>query len=97
MSLSYHPLCLVDVSIRAIAVHRLLGHLVLPVSLRHGSKLVGCPKATEPLPSLRILYQLINVTLKVLFLGQIDLIDLGGLHLPLQHLRAKENYICISK
>jgi hypothetical protein len=35
--------------------------------------------------------------MKVLLLGQIDLIDLGGLHLPLQHQRAKKNYIRMSK
>jgi hypothetical protein len=34
---------------------------------------------------------------KVLVLVQINLMDLGGLHLPLQHLRAKKNYICMSK
>jgi hypothetical protein len=33
----------------------------------------------------------------VLLLGQIDPMDLGGLHLLLQHLHAKENYICMSK
>jgi hypothetical protein len=35
--------------------------------------------------------------LKVLLLGQIDPIDLDGLHLPLQHLCGKMNYICMSK
>jgi hypothetical protein len=33
----------------------------------------------------------------VLLLGQIDPVDLGGLHLSLQHLRATKNYIYISK
>jgi hypothetical protein len=33
MSLSYHPLHLVDVSIRVVAVHRGLALLVLPVLL----------------------------------------------------------------
>jgi hypothetical protein len=31
MSLSYHPLRLADMSVRAVAVHLLLAHLVLPV------------------------------------------------------------------
>jgi hypothetical protein len=35
--------------------------------------------------------------LKVLLLGQIDLVGLGGLHLSLKYLRAKKNYICMSK
>jgi hypothetical protein len=33
MSLSYHPLRLADVSVYAIAVYRLLAHLILPVPL----------------------------------------------------------------
>jgi hypothetical protein len=37
------------------------------------------------------------VPLKVILLGQIDPVNLGGLHLPLQHMREKENYICMSK
>jgi hypothetical protein len=97
MSLSYHPLCLADVSVRAIAMHRFLDHLVMPVLLRHNSKLVERPIAVEPVPSLWILHQPIDVPLKVLLLGQIDPVDMCGLHLPLQHLCAKDNYICMSK
>jgi hypothetical protein len=33
VTLSYHPLGLVDMSIRTIAVHRVLAQLVLPVPL----------------------------------------------------------------
>jgi hypothetical protein len=33
MSLSYHPLCLADMSVHAIVVHRLLAYSVLPVEL----------------------------------------------------------------
>jgi hypothetical protein len=33
----------------------------------------------------------------VLLLDHIDPVDLGGLHLPLQHMHAKENYNCMSK
>jgi hypothetical protein len=87
MSLSYHPLCLADVSVRAAAVHRVLAHLFLPVLLGHGSKLVGHLIAAKSVLGLRILHQPIDVPLKVLLLGQIDPIDLGGLlHLLLQHL-----------
>jgi hypothetical protein len=86
MSLSYHPLCLADVSVCAVAVHRVLAHLVLSVLLRHGSKLVGRPIAAKSVPGLRILHQPIDVPLKVLLLGQIDPVDLGGLNLLLQHL-----------
>jgi hypothetical protein len=86
MSFSHHPLCLADVSIRSIAVHRLLAQLVLSVLLQHGSKLVRCPLATEPVPGLQILNQPMDHLLKVLVLGQIDLFHLCGLHLLLQHL-----------
>jgi hypothetical protein len=41
MSLSYHPLHLVNVSVHAIVVHRGLTRLILPVLLQHNSKLVG--------------------------------------------------------
>jgi hypothetical protein len=66
MSLSYHPLCLVDVSVHAIEVHNLLAHLVLPVLLQHASKLVGCPPVVETIPCLQILHQPIGVPRKVL-------------------------------
>jgi hypothetical protein len=68
MSLSYYPLRLADVFIRVVVVHRLLAHPFLPVSLRHGSKLVTCPPAVEPVPGLRILNQPIDRPLKVLVL-----------------------------
>jgi hypothetical protein len=55
MSLSYHPLCLVDVSICAIVVYRLLAQLILPISLRHDSKLVRRPPSVELVPDLLIL------------------------------------------
>jgi hypothetical protein len=78
MSFSHHPLCLADVSIRSIAVHRLLAQLVLLVPLQHGSKLVRCPLATEPVPGLQILNQPMDHLLKVLVLGQIDLFHICG-------------------
>jgi hypothetical protein len=95
MSLSYHHLCLADgVRQRRSGAPR-LALPVLPVPLRHGSELVKRLVAIEPIPDLLILNQPID-PLKVLLLGQIDLVDLGGLHLPLQHLRVKKNYICMS-
>jgi hypothetical protein len=94
MSLSYHPLYLANVSIRVVAVHR---GLAQPVKLRHGFELIGRIVATEPVLGLLILDQPIVSPLKVLLLGQIDPVNLGGLHLPLQHLCAKKNYICMSK
>jgi hypothetical protein len=81
MSLSYHHLHLADSSIRIVAVYR---GLALHIPLRHGSKFVRRPVAIEPV-------------LGLLVLGQIDPVDLGGLHLPLQHLCAKKNYVCMSK
>jgi hypothetical protein len=96
MSLFYYPLCLADVFVHAVEVHRELALPVLPVPLRHNSELVGHPVAAEPVLGLWILNQPID-PLKVLLFGQIDLVDLGGLHLLLQHLRAKKNYICMSK
>jgi hypothetical protein len=97
MSLSYHPLILVDVSVHAVAVHR--GHAlsVQPISLRHGSELVRRPVAIEPVTGLLILNQPIAPPpLMGLLLGQIDLVYMCWLHLLLQHLHAKKNYICIS-
>jgi hypothetical protein len=93
MSLSYHPLHLADVSVRVIAVHRGLALLVCPVLLRHGSKLDGHPVAVELVPGLQRLNQQIDLPLKVLLLCQIDPVDLARL----QHLRAKKNYIWMSK
>jgi hypothetical protein len=87
MSLSYHPLCLADESVRTVAVHQLLAQQVLTVSLQHGSKVFGHPPTAEPVPGLWILNQQIDCPLKVLVLGQIDLFHLHGLHLLLQHLR----------
>jgi hypothetical protein len=60
MSLYYHSLCLVDVSIRAIVVHRGLALPVLLVPLRHGSKLIGRQVAAEPVLGLWILNQPID-------------------------------------
>jgi mRNA-degrading endonuclease toxin of MazEF toxin-antitoxin module len=97
MSLSYHPLHLADVSVRVIAVHRGLALLVCPVLLRHGSELDGHPVAVELVPGLQRLNQQIDLPLKVLLLCQIDPVDLARLQLPLQHLRAKKNYIWMSK
>jgi hypothetical protein len=61
----------------------------------HIYELVRRPVATEPVPGLWILNQTVN-PLKVLLFGQIVPMDLDGLHLPLQHLRAKKNYISMS-
>jgi hypothetical protein len=97
MSLSYHPLHIANMFVYAIAVHQLLTPPVLPVPLQHGSKLVRRPPTAEPVPDLWIFHQPNDVPLKVLLLGQIDPVDLGELHLLLQHLHAKENYICIPK
>jgi hypothetical protein len=66
MSLSYHPLHLVDVSVCTIAVHRGFALLVRYVLLQHGSKLVGCPVAAEPVPSLRRLNQPIDPLLALI-------------------------------
>jgi hypothetical protein len=58
MSLSYHLLRLVDVSIHVVAVHRVLACSVLP--LRHNSKLAGRSVAAELFPDLRVLNQPID-------------------------------------
>jgi hypothetical protein len=60
MSLSYHPPCLADVSISAVAVHRGLALPVLTVPVQHDSKLIGCPVVAEPAPGILILNQPIN-------------------------------------
>jgi hypothetical protein len=84
-------------SVRAVAVHQGLALLVKSVLLQHGSELVGRPVAIESVPGILILNQPI-APLKVLLLVQIDPVDLGGLHLPLQHLCAKRiTFACQSK
>jgi hypothetical protein len=83
---SYHPLCLADMTIRAIVVHRCLAQ---PVPLRDGSKLRGRPPPTRPVPGLQILDQPIDRPLKVLLLGQVDAMRQCGLHLLLQDLRVE--------
>jgi hypothetical protein len=60
MSLSYHPLHLMDVSVHAVAVHRGLALPVHPVPLRHGSELIRRPVAAEPVLGLLILNQPID-------------------------------------
>jgi hypothetical protein len=60
MSLSYHHLHLMDMSVRAVAVHRGLALPVQPVQLRHGSELVGRLVAVESVPCLLILNQPID-------------------------------------
>jgi hypothetical protein len=76
-----------DVSVRAVAVHRLLAQPILPVLLQHGSKVLRCPPAAVPIPGLWILNQPFDRSLKVLVVGQIDLFHMCGLHLLSQHLR----------
>jgi hypothetical protein len=70
-------------------VHRLLTQSVLPVPLRHSSKLVGRPPAAKPVLGLRILNQPIDRPLKVLVLGQIGPFHPRELHLLLQHLHVE--------
>jgi hypothetical protein len=60
MSLSYHSLCLTDVSIYTIAVHRGLALLVRLVPLGHGSELIGRPLLAEPVLGLQRLNQPID-------------------------------------
>jgi hypothetical protein len=60
MSLSYHSLCLADVSKYTVAVHRGLALSVHPVPLRHGSELIGRPLLTEPVLGLQRLNQPID-------------------------------------
>jgi hypothetical protein len=57
MSLFYHPLRLVDMSISVIAVHR---GFALSVPLQHGSELIGCLVAAELVSGLQILNQPID-------------------------------------
>jgi hypothetical protein len=57
MSLSYHPLHLANMSIRAVAVHR---ELALPIPLRHDTEFIERPVAAEPVPGLLILNQPID-------------------------------------
>jgi hypothetical protein len=67
-------------------MHQWLVQPVLPVLLRDDSKVLGRPPAAEPVPDHWILNQSIGRLLKVLVLGQLDIVRLHGLHLLLQHL-----------
>jgi hypothetical protein len=60
--------------------------MVLPVPIQDDSKVLKRPPPTEPVPGLPILNQQTNRPLKVLVLGQVDIMRLRGLHLFLQHL-----------
>jgi hypothetical protein len=60
MSLSYHPLRLVDVSIHAIVMHRGLALSIQLVLLRHDFELIGCPIAVEPVIGLLVVNQPID-------------------------------------
>jgi hypothetical protein len=60
MSLSYHPMCLADMSAHAIVVHRGLSLPVLPILLQHGSELIGLLVAIELVLGLQILNQPID-------------------------------------
>jgi hypothetical protein len=93
MSLSYHPLHLVDMFVYAVVVHRGLALPICLVPLRHGSEPVERPVAAELVPGFWRHNQPTDLPLKVLLLGQIDSLDLARL----QHLCAKKNYIWMSK
>jgi hypothetical protein len=86
---SYHPLCLADVTVRTVVVHRRLAQPVLSIPLQVSYELYGRPPLAQPVPGLQILDQPIDRPLKVLLLGQVDAMRQHGLHLLLQDLRVE--------
>jgi hypothetical protein len=85
-NISYQPLGLADVTAHAIVVHRCLALLVVLVPLQEGSELRKHPPLTHHVPGLRIFDEPIDLPLKLLLLGQVDVVHLAGLYWLLQHL-----------
>jgi hypothetical protein len=83
---SYPPLGLADMTVRPVVVHQRLALSVLLVPHWDGFELLGCPPLTYRVTSLKIFNQPINLPLKLLLLGQVDVMRLMWLYHPLQHL-----------
>jgi hypothetical protein len=84
--ISYQPLGLADVTVRVIVVHQRLAPSVVPIFLREGSELHGRPPLEHRVPSLRIYDESIDLPLKLLLLGQVEIVHLAGFYRLLQHL-----------
>jgi hypothetical protein len=84
-SISYQLLGLMDVTVHPIVVHRRLAPSVVPVLLQEGSELHGCPPLAHRIPSLWIFDESVDLPLKLLLLGQGDVMRLAGLYRLLLH------------
>jgi hypothetical protein len=85
-SVSYQPLGLADMTVHPVVVHQWLALSVLSVPLGDGSELRERPPLAHRVPSLRIFDQPINLPLKLLLLGQVDVVCLMWFYRLLQHL-----------
>jgi hypothetical protein len=70
----------------SVVVYWWLALSVLSVSHWDGFELLGRPPLANRVPSLRIFDHPINLSLKLLLLGQVDVVSLMWLYQPLQHL-----------
>jgi hypothetical protein len=85
-SVSYLPLDLADVTVHPVVVHWRLALSLLSVLQWDGFELLGRPPLAHHVPSLWIFEQPINLPLKLLPLGQVDVVHLIWLYRLLQHL-----------
>jgi hypothetical protein len=83
---SYQPLGIADMTIRPVVVHHCLALSIVPILLWDGSELRGCPPLAHRIPGLRIFDEPIDFSLKMLLLGQVNLVRLAGLYRLLQHM-----------
>jgi hypothetical protein len=86
-SLSYQSLNLADVNVCPVVVHRRLAPSVVPVPLYEGYELRGHPPLAHCVLGLRIFDEPIDLPLKLVLLGQVDVMRLTRLYRLLQHLR----------
>jgi hypothetical protein len=81
------------VTIHPIVVHQLLALSIQSVLLYDGSELRGRPPLAHRIPSLRMFDQPSNLPMKVLLLGQVDVLRLMWLYRLLHHLRVVQRLL----
>jgi hypothetical protein len=85
-SVSYQPLGFADLTARPVVVHWWLALSILSVPQWDGFELLRRPPLTHRVPNLQIFDQPINFPLKLLLLGQVDVMCMIWLYQSLQHL-----------
>jgi hypothetical protein len=92
-NVSYPPLGHAHMTVRPVVVHWRLALSVQLVLHWDGFELLRHPPLAHHIPSLRIFDHPINLHLKLLLLGQIDVMRLIWLYWPLQHLRVVQQLL----